>query len=55
MKWDLTKIYKTEEEFNNDINFVKEGIAKFASYQGKLSDLATLTEFMEFQDLFLMI
>ena len=51
MNWDLTKLYKTQEEFNNDINYVKEGIAKFPSYQGKLNDLATLTEFMEFQDL----
>ena len=50
MNWDLTKIYKTQEEFNNDINYVKEGIAKFSSYQGKLNDLATLTEFLEFQD-----
>lgn len=50
MKWDLTKIYKTQEEFNSDINFVKEGIKKFSEYQGKLNDLSILTEFMEFQD-----
>ena len=51
MNWDLTKIYKTEEEFNNDINFVKESINKFSLYQGNLNDLKTLTEFMEFSDL----
>ena len=51
MKWDLTKLYKTQEDFNNDINYVKEGIAKFADYQGKLNDLNVLTEFMEFQDI----
>ena len=50
MNWDLTKIYKTQEEFNNDINYVKEGITKFSSYQGKLDDLKNLTEFLEFQD-----
>ena len=50
MKWDLTKIYKTKEDFNNDLNFVKDSISKFSEYQNKLNKKETLSEFLEFQD-----
>ena len=50
MNWDLTKIYKTNEDYNNDLNFVKENISKFAEYQGKLNDEKVLVEFLAFQD-----
>ena len=51
MKWDLTKIYKSKEDYNSDLLFVKENTAKFSEYQGKLNDLNTLVSFMRFNDL----
>ena len=51
MNWDLTKIYKTQEDYNNDLNYVKENISKFSEYQGKLNNEQLLTEFLEFQDI----
>ena len=50
MKWDLTKIYKTKEDFNNDLAYVKESIANFSKYQNHLCEKDTLVEFLEFQD-----
>ena len=37
-KWDLTKIYKTEEEINKDIELVKEKSDELLKYQGHLTD-----------------
>ena len=37
-KWDLTKIYKTEEEINKDIELVKEKSEELLKYQGHLTD-----------------
>lgn len=50
MKWDLCRIYKTEEDFNNDLSFVTNSVKEFAFYQGKLSDINILIKFMEFND-----
>ena len=50
MKWDLTKIYKTKEDFNKDLNFVKENIPNFSKYQNNLANKETLLEFMAFSD-----
>lgn len=35
-KWDLSKIYKSLEEVNNDIEVVKEKTKEFLEYKGKL-------------------
>ena len=29
MKWDLTKIYKTKEDYQNDLKYVKESISSY--------------------------
>ena len=50
MKWDLTKIYKTQEEYQADIKFVKENIKKYTEYKGKLNNKDSLVEFLEFSD-----
>ena len=50
MKWDLTKIYKTKDDFNNDLNFVKESISSFSKYQNNLGNKEMLLEFMVFND-----
>jgi oligoendopeptidase F len=50
MNWDLTKIYKTKEEYQADLGFVKESISKFSSYQSHLNDVNKLLEFVKFSD-----
>ena len=50
MKWDLTKIYKTKEDYDKDLNFVKESIPSFSKYQNNLSNKEMLLEFMAFND-----
>ena len=50
MKWDLTKIYKTKEEYQSDLNYVKESISKFNGYQNHLNSSETLLEFVKFSD-----
>ena len=50
MKWNLTKIYKTKEDFNNDLIYVRESILKFSKYQNHLGEKDILVEFLEFQD-----
>lgn len=37
-KWDLEKIYKNEEEIQEDIEFVKEKTEKLLKYKGKLCE-----------------
>ena len=47
-KWDLTKIYKTNEEISSDLKKVKELAKDFLKYKGKLvQDSATLLKATE--------
>ena len=46
MNWNLELIYKTTDDFNNDLNFLKENISKISTYQNKLNDSKVLAEFM---------
>lgn len=47
-KWDLTKIYKTEEEVNKDIELVKEKAEEVLKYKGIImKDSKTLEEVTE--------
>ena len=50
MNWDLTKIYKTKEDYQADLGFVKESISKFSSYQSHLNDVNKILEFVKFSD-----
>ena len=50
MKWDLTKLYKTKEDYIKDLNFVKESIPNFSKYQNNLANKEMLLEFMVFND-----
>ena len=46
-KWDLQKIYATEEAFNQDLAFVKEKlIPSLASRQGKLAEEKSFVAFL---------
>ncbi|AQS59872.1 oligoendopeptidase F [Desulforamulus ferrireducens] len=49
-KWNLTTMYQSPEEVEKDLALVKELLAKFMGYQGKLGDQDTLLEALLLQD-----
>ena len=50
-KWDLTLIFKNEEEFNKTLNEAKNEIEKISSYKGKLLESSdSLLSCFEFSD-----
>ena len=48
-KWDLTDIFKNEEEFNKTFKETKEIIDKLPKYKGKLHDANKLYEYIELE------
>ena len=48
-KWDLSRIYKTKEEFMQDFKQVKDELPKVEKYQGKFLDNSDI--FIEFINL----
>ena len=48
-KWDLSRIYKTKEEFMQDFKQVKDELPKVEKYQGKFLDNSDI--FIEFMEL----
>ena len=51
--WDLTYIFKNENEFNKSLEATKKEIKKISSFKGKiLSDANTLLSFLELSDEF---
>ena len=50
-KWDLTTIFKTDEEFLNKLEEVTNEIEKYKNFKGKILDSAdTLFEYLSFDD-----
>lgn len=49
MKWDLTKIFKTIEEFNEAYNYLMTFPSKAKAYEGKLNDSVCFKEFFQMQ------
>ena len=50
-KWDLTKIYKTDNDFYNDINLLKEKIEEYSKYKDSLFDsIDNFKEFLKLED-----
>ena len=48
-KWDLTKIYKTDENWYNDFSKVEKEVTKVAEFKGKIVDSAkNLLDYLEF-------
>jgi oligoendopeptidase F len=45
--WDLSSLYKNDEAWSKEEAVLEEGIAKVASYQGKLKDAATIRAFLD--------
>lgn len=46
MKWDLTYLFETEQEFLASLEKLKGYVEKLASYRGKLSDEESLVEYL---------
>ena len=46
-KWDLTTLFKDEEEYNSAFNELKNNIDKLSTYKGCTSDVDKLKEFLQ--------
>jgi len=50
-KWDLSDIYQTEEEWEEDFNWIKQNLSQYKKYAGKLSSSsAVLLKCLKFDD-----
>ena len=49
-QWDLSSLYKNDEEWEKDFAKMDELIAKTASFEGKLKDAKTVREFLDTQN-----
>jgi len=49
MKWDLTKLFNTLEDWEKAYNSVEKTIEEMGSYKGKLSDFNTFVEYYKLQ------
>ena len=46
--WDLSTLFKNDEEWNNALPELDEMIKKLPEYQGKLNNAKTIREFFDF-------
>ena len=49
-KWDLTLIYKTDEEWEKDLEKVKEEIKKVTSFKDMFTSSKRLSEYLEYEE-----
>ena len=49
MNWNFELIYKTKDDYEKDLNFIKEKTQEMASFQGKLNDYETLKKFLAYK------
>jgi len=49
-KWDLSLIYKSEEDFNNDLKIAAEEIKKVVDFKDLLSSSSRLLEYIEYDE-----
>lgn len=47
MNWNLTNLFKNEDEFNNALTELKNCVAQVSSYQGKLADEKAFVEYLK--------
>jgi len=48
--WDLSHIYKSEDEYNSDLEKIQEYTIKLKTYEGRLENLDVLIEFLTLKD-----
>lgn len=51
-KWDLSSLYQSEDDWNNDYKFLIDNKDKYLSFKGKLNNSQTIKEFYEFDSVF---
>ena len=49
-KWDLSSIYKNDDEFNKVLDKVSKEISKFNEYHNLMDSSSKLLEFMKFDE-----
>ena len=52
MKWDLSSLYKNEEAFNKDLEYLEENYKKYIDFKGKLNNVNDILEFLKFDEEF---
>ena len=52
MKWDLTKIYKTQENWNKDFEYINLKKDEYLKFKGKLNTSENILKFFEFDEEF---
>lgn len=48
-KWDLSSYYKSEEDFNKDLNYIKKNYTKIENFEGKLNNKKDIYKCFVFQ------
>ena len=48
--WDLTRIYKSDEKWQEDFEDWKKVAERISSYKGKLSNVETLIDFFRYEE-----
>ena len=51
-KWDLSQIYKTEDEWNKDFEYVKASGDKYLEFKGKLNNADNILNYFKFDEEF---
>lgn len=52
MKWDLSSLYKNEEDFYKDLKYLEDNYLKYKNYEGKLNNVKDIYEFLTFDEEF---
>ena len=50
MNWNFNLLYKDNDSFESDVNFVNEKTNLVSNFKGKLADLKVMNEYLELQD-----
>lgn len=52
MKWDLSSLYKNEDDFNKDLEYLESNYTKYKDFEGKLNTVENILEFLKFDEEF---
>ena len=52
MKWDLSSLYKNEEEFQKEFNYLVSNYGKYKDFEGKLDNAKDIYNFFIFDEEF---
>ena len=52
MKWDLSSLYKNEDDFNKDYDYLVSNYGKYEQFEGNLNNAKTIYDFFKFDEEF---